>query len=180
VSATVTASGAAPAGGRNWLRDLVRSAAGPAACAAVLVGLLSAWVATGAAGTVTRVQIQITRAAVPMRGYTADGDAAVHTAATYLTLRNLSGRPDELISVRSPVARRVVLRQRTSPAGAGSVVHELAIPAHGTLILSPFGDDAVLENPTPFESDGSVPLTLTFQHAGQVAVDAAVTAPGTP
>ena len=31
-----------------------------------------------------------------------------------------------------------------------------------------------------FESDGSVRLTLTFRHSGQVTVDADVTAPGTP
>jgi copper(I)-binding protein len=32
----------------------------------------------------------------------------------------------------------------------------------------------------PFEADGSIPLTLTFRHAGQVTVNAAVAAPGTP
>ncbi len=53
----------------SWLGDLVRAAAGPVACAVVLIGLLSAWVASGGAGTIASVRIQISRAAVPMRGY---------------------------------------------------------------------------------------------------------------
>ncbi len=57
----------------GWLRDMARAAAGPVACAAVLIGLLSAWVASGGAGSITPVRIQITQAAVPMRGYPARG-----------------------------------------------------------------------------------------------------------
>jgi copper(I)-binding protein len=165
---------------RTWLGDAARAGAAPAACAAVLIGLLSAWVATGGAGTVTPVRIQISLAAVPMRGFTSAAAAAAKTAGTYLTIRNRSGTPDELISVRSPVARRIELRRRTSPADAGTVVPALAIPAHASVTLSPFGNDVVLMDPVPFEADGSIPLTLTFRHAGQVTVNAAVTAPGTP
>jgi copper(I)-binding protein len=163
-----------------WLRDLVRSAAGPVACAAVLIALLSGWVATGGAGNVTRVRIQVSLAAVPMRAYTPAAASAVPTAGTYLTIRNLSSRPDELIGVRSPAARHIVLRRRTSPASAGTIVTGLAIPADGTVTLSPFGDDVILVDPVSFESSGSVPLTLTFRRAGQITVNAAVTAPGTP
>jgi copper(I)-binding protein len=32
----------------------------------------------------------------------------------------------------------------------------------------------------PFENRQTVPLTLVFSHAGQITVDAAVTAPFTP
>jgi len=179
---------AAPAGGgsgraakpRTWLRDLAMAAAAPVICAAVLTGLLSAWVATGGAGTITRVQIQVTVAAVPMRAYTASAAAAKGSAATYLTIRNLSGSPDELVSARSPISHHVVLTQRTGSAGPSSLVSGLVIPAHGIVTLSPFGGDVVLMAPAPFETDMSVPLTLTFRHAGNVTVEAAVTAPGAP
>lgn len=160
----------APAGTGSWLRDLARSAAGPLICAVILIGLLSAWVATGGAGTVSRVRIQVTLAAVPMRGFTAAIAARAKTAGTYVTIENLTGTPDELISVSSPDARQVVL---TSSTG-------LVVPAHGTLVLSPLGHDAVLVDPVPFESRGSVPLTLVFRNAGQITVNATVTAPGTP
>jgi len=36
------------------------------------------------------------------------------------------------------------------PAGPRTVVSDLAIPARGSLTLSPFGDDVVLRDPAPF------------------------------
>ncbi len=181
---TATAApNAAPAStrpGRNVARELARAAFGPLICAVVLIGLLSAWVATGGAGTLSRVKLQVTLAAVPMRAFTPQAAAAVGPATTFLTIRNLSGTPDELIAVRSPIAARVVLTERTSLAGPRAVVSDLAIPAHGTLTLSPFGDDVVLQDPAPFESSSTVPLTLTFRNAGTVTIQATVTAPGTP
>ena len=165
--------------GRNVARELARAAFGPVICAVVLIGLLSAWVATGGAGTLSRVRLQVTLAAVPMRAFTPQAAAKVGPATTFLTMRNLSGTPDELVAVRSPVARQVVLTIR-SLAGPRTVVGGLAIPAHGTLTLSPFGDDVVLQHPAPFETASTVPLTLTFRNAGTVTILATVTAPGTP
>jgi len=182
VTATAT-PGAAPARaepGRNVARELARAAFGPVICAVVLIGLLSAWVATGGAGTLSRVRLQVTLAAVPMRAFTPAAAAAIGSATTFLTIKNLSGTPDELVAVRSPIAARVVLTERTSLAGPRAVISDLAIPAHGTLTLSPFGDDVVLQHPAPFETSPSVALTLTFRHAGTVTVEATVTAPGTP
>jgi copper(I)-binding protein len=172
---------AAPPGrARNWLREAAQAAAAPAACAAVFIGLLSAWVATGGAGTITPVRIQVSLAAIPMRGFAPAAAAAVRTVGIYLTIRDLAGLPDQLIAARSPAARRVVLLHRASPADPGVVVAALGIPADASISLSPFGDDVVLIDPVAYEADGSVPLTLVFRHAGQVTIDAAVTAPGTP
>ncbi len=166
--------------GRSVLRELGRAAFGPVVCAVVLTGLLSAWVAVGGAGTLSRVRLQVTLAAVPMRAFTPQAAASVDTATTFLTIKNLSGAPDELIAVRSPVAWRVVLTERSGPAAPRTAVGDLAIAAQGTLTLSPFGDDVVLQHPAPFETSSSVPLTLTFRHAGTVTIEATVTAPGTP
>jgi len=146
----------------------------------LLTGLLSAWVAAGGAGTLTRVQIRITLAAVPMRAFTPQAAAAVGAAHTYLIIHNLASTPDELIAVRSPVAYHVVLTRRSSLAGPATVVSGLAIPGNGTLTLSPLGDDVVLEDPTSYEGSRAVALTLVFRRAGQVTIDATVTAPGTP
>ena len=181
---TATAApGAAPAQtepGRNVLRDLARAAFGPVICAVVLTGLLSAWVAAGGAGTLSRVRLQVSLAAVPMRAFTPQAAAAIGTATTFLTIRNLSDTPDELIAARSPIARRVVLTTRADPGGPRTAVAGLAIPADGTLTLSPFGSDLILQDPHLYESAGTVPLILTFRHAGTVTVEATVTAPGTP
>jgi copper(I)-binding protein len=166
--------------GNRWLADLARAVAGPLICAVVLIGLLSAWVATSGAGTLTRVRLEVTLAAVPMRAFTPKAADAIRDADTYLTIRNLSDSPDELIAVRSPLAGHVSLFARDGLAATGKAVSALAIPGHGTLTLSPLTDDAVLENPAPFEDRGSVPLTLVFRDAGQITIDAPVTAPDTP
>jgi copper(I)-binding protein len=159
---------------------VARAAIGPVICAIVVTGLLSAWVAAGGAATLSRVSLQVTLAAVPMRAFTPRADASVGAATTFLTIRNLSGTADELVAVRSPITRHVVLTESAGPAAPRIAFAGLAIPAHGTLSLSPFGADVVLRDPAPFETRGTVPLTLTFRHAGTVTIDATVTAPGTP
>jgi copper(I)-binding protein len=174
------ASPAPARGGRGRLAELARAAAGPVACAVVLIGLLSAWVAAGGAGTLTKVRMQVTLAAVPMRAFTPRAAAAAGAAHAYLTIRNLAGTPDELLAVRSPLSTRVVLTEKLDPGARPSIVNGLVIPAHATVTLSPLGEDVVLENPVPFEDRQSVPLTLVFRYAGQVTIDAPVTAPGTP
>lgn len=158
------------------MRDLLRAVAGPVICAVVVTGLLAAWAGTGGGGTLTRVRLQVTQAAVPMRGFTPQTAAAVHAATTFLTITNLSGTPDELVAARSPFARRIVLRHLGGPPQGGPLV----IPAHGTLTLTPIGDDLVLQQPSPYESRATVPLTLIFRHSGTVTIDAPVTGPGTP
>jgi copper(I)-binding protein len=162
------------------VRDLLRAVAGPVICAVVVTGLLAGWAGTGGAGTLTQVRLQVTQAAVPMRALTPQAADAIGSASTFLTIQNLSGTPDELVAARSPFARRVVLTQRTGPAGPPAQVGALVIPAHGILTLTPVGDDLVLQQPSRYESRATVPLTLTFRHAGTVTIDAAVTSPGMP
>ncbi len=170
----------APARAPRRLAELARAAAAPLISAAAITALLSAWVIAGGAGSVTRIQVQVGLAAVPMRAYTAHQASAIHSAPTYLTIRNLSGQPDELLSVSTPLARRVVLTGPPGPGGARRTVTGLAIPAHGSITLTPLSADVVLQHPAAYETDMTVPLTLIFRHAGRVQVNAAVTAPGSP
>jgi copper(I)-binding protein len=154
---------------------LVRAGLAPVICSAALIGLLSAWVATGGAGTVHRVTIRVGQAAVTLPSSSAPGQAA-----TFLTITNLDG-PDTLLSVRSPAASRVTfVRHNGSAAGPGVALRQMAIPAHATLSLNPFGPDIVLQDPRSLTVGASVPLVLTFRHAGRVTVYATVTPPGTP
>jgi copper(I)-binding protein len=175
----VTARVAAGGGG---LRQVVRAAAGPVSCAAVAIGLLSGWVSIGGAGTITVTKvprIQVTVATIPMHSlHPGLASAPQPDAPCYLTIHNSSGRPDVLTAVSSPVARRVVL---TAPAGAGRVVVTgLRIPAHGTVTLTPSGDDAVVVGGPLLLAGQQVTLTLTFRRAGRVVIEAAVTVPGPP
>jgi len=153
--------------------ELARAGLAPLAGAAALIVLLSGWVLAGGAGTISRVRVQVTLAAVPVPAFTA-GAGAGRTAPAYLDIRNLSGQPDELTSARSPAASRVELRRR------GAAAAGFGVPAHGTVTLSPFGPDLVLVGARPLRAGQTVPLTLMFRHAGQVTVTAAITPPGTP
>jgi copper(I)-binding protein len=170
--------------GAGGLRDLARAAAGPVICAAVVIGLLSAWVATGGAGTITtisRVRIEITLAAIPMHSLNpGPADAPQPPAGAYLTIRNLSGTPDVLTAVSSRVARRVILTRHAGAGPARRAGSGLSIPAHGILRLSPSGDDAVLIGGPRLLAGQQVPLTLTFRYAGQIMIEATVTIPGSP
>jgi copper(I)-binding protein len=155
--------------------ELIRAALAPVICAAALIGLLSAWVVTGGAGTVSRVTIRVGQAAVALPSSTAPDEAE-----TFLTITNLGG-PDTLLSVRSSAAGRVVLVRHTgSAAGPGIALRQAAIPGHGILSLNPFGLDIVLQDPRSLTVGGSVPLVLTFRHAGRITVYATITPPGTP
>jgi copper(I)-binding protein len=173
----------------SWVRSLARAVAGPVICATVTIALLSAWVAAGGAGTITvnRVRIEVTLAAIPMHSlHPGPADAPQPNADCYLTIRNVSGSPDVLTAVSSPVARRVILTRRARADGGGHADHSarvvagLAIPAHGVLTLTPSGDDAVLIGGPRLLAGQQVPLTLTFRYAGKVVIEAAVTIPGAP
>jgi copper(I)-binding protein len=177
---TRPARAGAPASARQHLAELARAAAAPVISAILVTGLLSAWVITGGAGTVTRLQVQVSLAAIPMRAYTLSRARAIHTAPAYLTIRNLGSEPEQLLSVRTPISSHVILTGPPGPGGDRPVTAALAIPAHGSVTLAPFGSDVVLLNPALYETDATVPLTLIFRHAGRVHVTAVVTAPGSP
>lgn len=155
------------------MTGLIRPAALPVLCALLLTGLLSAWVTTGAAGTLRRMPLQFQLAAIP-----SPANAPGATAATYVIIRNVGG-PDELLSAQAAAASRVVLASSGHADISHAVLPGLAIPA-GTTSLSPFGPDIVLIAPHRLQVGATVPLTLTFLHAGRVTVEFTVTAPGSP
>jgi copper(I)-binding protein len=168
------------------LRELARAAAAPVICAVVVIGLLSAWVSTGGAGTISvnRTRIVVSTAAIPMHSLNpGPADAPQPNADCYLTILNLTGSPDVLTAVSSPVAKRVILTRHAGPGSADSaelLTAGLAIPAHGTVSLSPSGDDAVLIGGPLLLAGQQVPLTLTFRYAGKITIEATVTIPGAP
>ncbi len=161
--------------GSRAMTALVRPVAAPVACAAVLTGLLSAWVATGGGGTLRRMPLKFELAAISAPGTQGAGTAA----ATYLVIKNLGG-PDELLSARAQASGRIVLARRgTQPLGVGALP-ELAIPGQSTTSLSPLGADIVLISPSPLQIGDTVPVTLTFRHAGKITVQFTVTRPALP
>jgi copper(I)-binding protein len=164
----------ASAPGRGTLAELLRGAAAPVTCAVLLVVLLSAWVASGGDGSLTRVTIDVSAATIAMPA-TPGGEAVA-----YLSLENL-GSAQRLVSAMTPDARDTEFVQHDgSAAGPGRLLSTVPIPAHGDLSLSPFQSDIVLVHPAAMTPGEVVPLTLTFSGAGRLTVQATVTPPGTP
>ncbi len=165
------------------LAELARAARAPVACAAVVIGLLSGWAATGGAGTLHRVRVQIELATLPLPGNLAGRPASAAVTspvAAYLVIRNLGG-PDELLSAHTTLARRTVLSRRgDDPAAAAAPLAGIPVPGGRSVSLSPFTADVVLVGARPLHAGEQVPVTLTFRHAGQVTAELMVTAPGTP
>jgi len=159
--------------GRDARAQLLRAGLAPVICALVLLALLTGWVASGGAGTISRVRIKISSASLAMP-LTPDGPAYA-----YLIVQNL-GAADTLESATVPGARQVrIVRHNGSAAGPGRILANLAIPANGTVSLSPMGPDIELIGAHLIYGQ-DVPLTLTFRNAGRVSVEAMVTPPGTP
>ena len=163
-------------------RGLARAAgpvAAPLACAVALTGLLSVWVATGGGGTLRRMPLQFTLTAISSPGHHASRGGPAPTAPAYLTIKNLAG-PDELLSARAPAGRVILARRGNQPFGAGAELTGLVIPGHAVTTLTPFGADIVVVRPRAMLIGDTLPVTLTFRHAGQITVDFAVTPAGTP
>ncbi len=169
--------GSSPGGKRpaGALAGLLRAAIAPVLSAAVLLVLLTVWVRTGGAGTLRRVHVEITLAAIPL-SFGPGAGSGLPEATTYLEIRNV-GPADYLIGARSPAARGTLLaRVGRTPLARGGHLAEIALAAGATLDLNPFGRDLVLIRPRALHTGEIVPITLEFRHAGPVRVDLIVTA----
>ncbi len=97
----------------------------------------------------------------------------VPTSAAYLTIANSSGRADRLLSVDCACARMAMMHKSEVKAGIASMdmVGSVTVPADGRVSFSPTGLHIMLTGvKAPLKAGGSVPMTLTFEHAGVVKV----------
>ncbi|WP_405542901.1 copper chaperone PCu(A)C [Streptomyces phaeochromogenes] len=71
-------------------------------------------------------------------------------------------------------------RQSSPSAGAAyrDEVDSAAVPAHGSLTMSPHGLDVILRAGARWELGDPVPFTLHFRRSGPVTVEAVVVSPG--
>jgi periplasmic copper chaperone A len=98
-------------------------------------------------------------------------------AGGYLTITG-SAIDDALTGAASPVAGRVELHETTADASGMAAmhpVHRLEIPAASTVTLAPGGYHLMLMDLTErLEPGTTVDITLTFEGAGEVTVQAEV------
>lgn len=103
-------------------------------------------------------------------------------AVGYLLVRNPGHADDRLIAASSPNAEAVELHETVRDGDVVRMRHRpdgLQVPAGGILRLEPVGAHLMLHRPRgPFRVGERVPVTLTFESAGQVAVELTVQSPG--
>lgn len=92
----------------------------------------------------------------------------------YLTIQNSGDADDKLVSVTSGNAGKVELHEMTMENNVMKMRElkgGIAVPAGATVKLTPNGLHVMFKQvKTPFKQGATVPVTLTFEKAGPVAV----------
>lgn len=102
---------------------------------------------------------------------------AARVAGAYLTVRNRSAVPDRLVGASSPVAARVEFHVHTADGEVMRMrqAQALEIPANGSLELKPGAAHLMfVDIRKPFKEGDLVPVTLKFEKAGEMSVQARV------
>jgi copper(I)-binding protein len=103
-------------------------------------------------------------------------------AGAFLSITNNGADDDRLVAASSPLADRIELHGikvtgsdiEMRPMGNG-----VAVPAGNTMTLKPRGYHLLLQGvKAPLVKGSALPVTLTFEKAGPVAVEFAVEEPG--
>ena len=95
----------------------------------------------------------------------------VDVAAGYLMLTNKGDTDERLVAASSPRAAHVELHNMEMDGAVMRMrqVEAVTIPAHGEVALAPGGDHLMFMGVTePFQSGETIPVQLTFEHAGPV------------
>jgi periplasmic copper chaperone A len=93
------------------------------------------------------------------------------TAGGYLTIDNTGAEADRLISVASPIAGQAMLHEMSTKDGTMTMrpVAGIEIPAGAAVALAPGGFHIMfMDLKETFVEGGKVPVTFTFEKAGNI------------
>jgi len=101
----------------------------------------------------------------------------VKSTVAYMTFKNKGSKADQLVGISSPLAKVTEIHESYVEDGIALMrrVNDIVVPANGELKLEPRGLHAMMLdiNKAPKEGE-EILLTLSFKHAGDVNVYAAV------
>ena len=100
--------------------------------------------------------------------------------AAYLTIMNMGGAPDRLVSVSTPAAERAELHTHSMEGGMAKMrrLESVAVAPGETVAFEPGGHHIMLMGLTEPLVDGkSFPLTLRFERAGDIEVEVMIMEP---
>ncbi|HLN23947.1 MAG TPA: copper chaperone PCu(A)C [Patescibacteria group bacterium] len=98
-------------------------------------------------------------------------------SAAFMTIKNDGDTPERLLTTKSDAAKDVQLHSSFKDGEVMKMrpVDGIDVPAHGSIELKPGGYHIMLMGlAAPLKDGESFPLTLGFQHAGEVKVTVAV------
>jgi copper(I)-binding protein len=176
---------------RGWVRG--RASTRRICVGATLVALIGALVACGAGGTsvisvrdawarpATVVAAGMGSTASPTTGGGAmpgmAGMGGANTSVVYLTIANSGDGADKVTAVSTDVAEAVEMHRTEIKNNVASMraVQAIEVPPKGEVQLNPGGYHLELVNVRrDLRVGDSFTLTLTFEHAGRVAITVAV------
>jgi periplasmic copper chaperone A len=99
------------------------------------------------------------------------------SGVVYMTLTNHGATPDKLVSITTPVAGMAMLHESKEDGGVATMMDMsgLDIPAGGSVEMKPGGIHIMLMGlKAPLKKGGTLKLTLSFEHAGDVDVEAKI------
>ncbi|MFV0474694.1 MAG: copper chaperone PCu(A)C [Pikeienuella sp.] len=97
----------------------------------------------------------------------------------YAEIVNAGAESDALVAISTPAAGMSMLHETVIKDGVASMGHVTAIPvpAGGSAALAPGGYHGMLMKlNAPLKEGELIPLTLTFEKAGEVVIDVAIAA----
>ncbi len=108
--------------------------------------------------------------------YARSSGKSAKAGAAFMMIQNAGEADDRLIAAESDVAARVELHTHQVDAnGVAKMIHVeegFVIPAGETHMLKRGGDHVMFMGiSAPFEHGATVPVTLIFEKAGEIAVD---------
>jgi copper(I)-binding protein len=99
------------------------------------------------------------------------------TGAVYFTLTNPGEQPDRLIGVKTSRAEKAELHTHVHEGEIMRMqqIESIELPAGGHVEFKPGGSHVMLfKMSKPLVAGERFPLTLIFEHAGEVSVDVAI------
>jgi copper(I)-binding protein len=99
--------------------------------------------------------------------------------AVYVTLENRSGADDALVGASTSAAGSVSIHETVEENGVATMrpLDAVTVPAGGALEMRPGGAHLMLMDLSkPLAEGETMPLTLTFEKAGDMAIEVTVTA----
>jgi periplasmic copper chaperone A len=105
-------------------------------------------------------------------------------SAAYMKLTNGGDAADRLTAVKTDVAGDTMLHESRMEGSVMKMVHlanGIEIPAHGAAELKPLGMHVMLMDlKRPLKAGETFPMTLVFEHQGEVPIEVKVSAGAPP